>query len=164
MDYKKLKKPLTRHGFDQLAKEHDELRNNERPKVVKGVQIAAAEGDRSENAEYIYGKKRLREIDKRLGYLHGLLTDVQIVDPEIIAATTITFGATVTIQDENGKDNTYTIVGEGETEFTPGSISWKSPMAKALLGKSVGDFAFVERPAGDMEFEVLAIRYSDNKC
>jgi transcription elongation factor GreB len=152
-----LTKPMTRRGFERLAQEHEQLFKVERPKVVDGVATAAAEGDRSENAEYIYGKKRLREIDKRLRYLSELLKDVQIVDPEKLQSATVVFGATVELVDENDGKHTYMIVGNGET--ATGQISWKSPMAIALMGKKVGDTVTVHRPAGDMEFEITKIRF-----
>ncbi len=153
----KPKKPLTRKGFERLAAEHDELLLVERLKVVNAVQVAAAEGDRSENAEYIYGKKRLREIDKRLRYLGGLLKDIKLVDPEYLEGPKVCFGSTVTVTDENGLARTYTIVGEGEADGN--AISWLSPVAKALLGKKVGDVVLVRRPAGEIEFEVSDLHF-----
>lgn len=150
---------LTRRGYEKLLAEHEELSKVERPKVVKGVADAAAEGDRSENAEYIYGKKRLREIDKRLAYLAGLLKDVIVVEPTQLSGDRVVFGATVTIEDEDGRKNTWSIVGEGEADTREGTISYRSPMARALLGKQVGDCATVERPAGDMDVEILNIRF-----
>jgi transcription elongation factor GreB len=155
----KKKKPMTRKGFEKLAAEHDELLLVERPKVVNGVQIAAAEGDRSENAEYIYGKKRLREIDKRLRYLGGLLKDIKLVDPEYLEGAKVCFGSTVTVTDEDGVIRTYTIVGEGEADGN--AISWLSPVAKALLGKKVGDVVLVRRPAGEIEFEISDLHFGE---
>jgi transcription elongation factor GreB len=156
-----LKKPMTREGFKRLAAEHDELLLVERPKVVLGIQIAAAEGDRSENAEYIYGRKRLRELDKRLRYLGGLLKDVQIVDPDKLGGDRVTFGSTVYVRDETGEEKEYTIVGEGESDHRQGSISWQAPVARALLGKRIGDVILVHRPAGEIELEILALRFGD---
>lgn len=150
---------MTRKGFERLAAEHDQLLLEERPKVVKGVQIAAAEGDRSENAEYIYGKKRLREIDKRLKYLGGILKDIKLVDPEYLEGDKVCFGSTVTITDEEGKERVYTIVGDGEADHSGKEISWLSPVAKALLGKRVGDVVLVRRPAGEMEFEITDLHF-----
>ena len=151
---------MTRQGFQVLAKEHDELLLIERPKVVTGIQIAAAEGDRSENAEYIYGRKRLRELDKRLRYLGGLLKDVQIVDPEYLAGDRVCFGATVTIRDETGAEKEYTIVGEGEADHRARTISCKSPVARALVGKRVGDLVVVQRPAGEVELEIVDLQFA----
>ena len=154
-------KPMTREGFKRLAAEHDELMLVERPKVLLGIQIAAAEGDRSENAEYIYGRKRLRELDKRLRYLGGLLKDVKLVDPEALSGVKVCFGSTVTVLDENGQERTYTIVGEGESDHKQGGISYKSPVAKALHGKKVGDFVVVHRPAGEIELEIIGLKFGD---
>lgn len=155
----KPKRPMTRDGFRRLAQEHDELMTVERPKVVKGIQIAAAEGDRSENAEYIYGKKRLRELDKRLRYLGMLLKDVKIVDPEKLSGDRVCFGSTVTIRDEEGLEKEYTIVGEGESDHRAASISFKSPVAKALMGKRVGDVVVAQRPAGEVELEIVDLKF-----
>lgn len=156
-----LKKPMTRAGFNRLAEEHDHLRNVERPKVLKGIQIAAAEGDRSENAEYIYGRKKLREMDKRLRYLNTLLKDVQIIDPEKLSGDRVSFGSTVVVEDENGETKRYTIVGEGEAEHTHRSISWKSPVARALLGKKVGDTVLAHRPAGEIELTIVDLFFAE---
>lgn len=152
-------KPMTRDGFTLLAAEHDELLLVERPKVVQGIATAAAEGDRSENAEYIYGKKRLRELDKRLRYLGGLLKDVKLVDPQLLEGTKVCFGSTVKIRDEDGKEREYTIVGEGESDHVKGGISYKSPVARALIGKHLGDFVVAQRPAGEIELEILGLKF-----
>jgi transcription elongation factor GreB len=157
------KKPLTLGGYRALLKEHEQLSKVERPKVVQGVANAAAEGDRSENAEYIYGRKRLREIDKRLAYLSTLLADVEIVDPASLAGTRVCFGSTVVIVEDGGAKKKWQIVGEGESDTAQGSISWKSPMARALLGKVVGDVVTVERPAGEIEVEVVELWFGDRK-
>lgn len=157
------KKPMTLQGYRTLLKEHEQLSKVERPKVVQGVANAAAEGDRSENAEYIYGRKRLREIDKRLAYLSGLLADVEIVDPASLSGAKVCFGATVVIEEEGGQRKKWQIVGEGESDTAQGSISWKSPMARALLGKVVGDVVSVERPAGEIEVEVVELWFGDRK-
>ena len=151
---------MTRRGFQVLAKEHDDLLLVERPKVVQGIQIAAAEGDRSENAEYIYGKKRLREIDKRLRYLSGLLRDVQLVDPSKLEGDCICFGSTAVVVDELDNQKEFTIVGEGEADYRQGTISWKSPVAKALLGKRIGDTVLVVRPSGEIEFQVIDLKFA----
>lgn len=152
-----MSKKLTRLGHQRLSQEYEELMFKKRPKVVKGIGDAAAEGDRSENAEYIYGKKHLREIDKRLQYLGALLKKVQVIDPEHQPTEQVNFGCTVTIQDESGVTKKYKIVGEGETDFYPDSISEKSPVAQALLGKEVGDVVEVHRPRGVSEVEILEI-------
>lgn len=154
------KRPLTRAGYARLATEHDELLLVERPKVVLGISIAAAEGDRSENAEYIYGKKRLRELDKRLRYLGFLLKDVKVCDPEYLGGDQVCFGCTVTVVDEDGSEKEYTLVGEGEAEHREAQISYKSPVALALMGKRVGDVVTAYRPAGDMELEIVDLKFA----
>ena len=161
-----MKKMLTKAGHQRLVQEFEDLSKKERPKVVKGVADAAAEGDRSENAEYIYGKKKLREIDKRLSYLSGLLKDTTIIDPASLTGAAVQFGSTVLIEDEDGGQKTWTIVGEGEADVSAGTISYRAPVAKALLGKEPGDFVTVSRPAGDMEYEIVRVIHqaSDSKA
>lgn len=158
-----MKKPMTLTGFRALNKEHDELLRVERPKVVQGVSNAAAEGDRSENAEYIYGRKRLRELDKRLAYLSTLLGDVEIIDPTTLQGVRVCFGATVVLEEDNGKRARWQIVGEGESDTAQGTISWKSPVARALLGKTVGEVVSVERPAGEVEIEILELWFGERR-
>lgn len=156
---KKISKMLTREGHRQLANEFNELKNVVRPKVVDGVATAAAEGDRSENAEYIYGKKRLREIDKRLGYLTNLLKDVKVVDPATLSGDRVCFGSTVKLRGDDGLEKTFQLVGVGEAYPNLGSISWQSPVGLALHGKKVGDFVIVKTPQGEMELEVIEISF-----
>jgi transcription elongation factor GreB len=150
---------LTKAGHEKLLAEHEQLSKTERPKVVQGIADAAAEGDRSENAEYIYGKKRLRELDKRLSYLAKLLKAPQVIDPKKQAGDVVQFGATVVIEDEDGVQKRWTIVGEGEADTKSGTISVNAPVAKALLGKRVGDLATINRPAGEMEVELLELSW-----
>lgn len=152
-------KKLTKKGFDKISAEYLELSKIERPKVVRGVTEAAAEGDRSENAEYIYGKKRLREIDKRLQYLAKLLKDVKVVNPEVLSSDSVLFGATVELVDEENNVQKYQIVGDGEADYKAGTISYLSPFGQALLGKKVGDVVEVHRPKGRLEVEVVAITF-----
>ncbi|MES2503955.1 MAG: GreA/GreB family elongation factor [Myxococcota bacterium] len=144
-----MSKRLTKNGYERLKSEYEELLFVKRPKVVGGIATAAAEGDRSENAEYIYGKKHLREIDKRLAYLGGLLKDVKVVAADQLAL--------VTVKDEAGETRVFRIVGQGETEFYPGSISEDSPIAKAVLDKRAGETAEVHRPKGLWQLEVVKI-------
>lgn len=160
---KKAKRPLTRAGFEKLAAEHDELLLHERPKILQGIQTAAAEGDRSENAEYIYGRKRLRELDKRLRYLGNLLKDVQIIDPERLEGFRVCFGSTVKVLDDRGDEKTYTIVGEGEADYKNNSISHLSPVAKALHGKRVGDVVLVQTPSGEIELEIIGLYFGSRQ-
>ncbi len=157
----KRKRPMTAGGFKVLSGEYNELMNVERPRVVAGIATAAAEGDRSENAEYIYGKKRLRELDKRLQYLGSLLKDIDVVDPNALRGDKVQVGATVVIEDEDGARKEWTIVGEGEADTRNGTISCESPMARALLGKKVGAVVTVERPAGDLEVCVVGLKFGE---
>jgi len=149
------KKPLSEKGQKILAEEHYRLAKKERPKLLEKIQIAAAEGDRSENAEYIYSKKKLRELDYRIRYLNRLLDKAQIIKPQ--ASTCINFGIYFEVQDENKKIRRWIIVGEGETDFYEGGISWKSVMGRSLLGKKLGDFVTVLRPKGEIELEIINI-------
>ena len=150
---------ITRGGAKKLQDELLRLRSVDRPKVVQDVADAAAQGDRSENAEYIYGKKKLREIDRRIHFLTKRLELVQIVEPRTDGETRIFFGATVEIEDEDGKRATYRIVGEDEIDLARGHVSWRSPLARALLKKEDGDTVVVRRPTGPTEVTVVAVRY-----
>jgi transcription elongation factor GreB len=150
---------ITRDGARRLSEELGNLRTVERPRVVQEVADAAAQGDRSENAEYIYGKKRLREIDRRMRYLTKRLESAVIVTPGEHASDKVRFGATVELEDEDGATTSYTIVGEDESDGKKRHISWRSPIGRALLGKSAGDSVVVRRPVGDIELTVLAVRY-----
>jgi transcription elongation factor GreB len=152
-----MSKKITRKGHAILKAEYEDLLHRQRPKIVKGIADAAAEGDRSENAEYIYGKKHLREVDKRLQYLAVLLKDAQVIDPARQSLSQVGFGLTVGVQGESGEINKYMIVGEGETDFYPGSISERSPVAQALLGKKLGDIVEIHRPKGVLEVEICEL-------
>jgi transcription elongation factor GreB len=142
---------------------HKELRrllNEDRPKVTAEVSAAAAQGDRSENAEYIYGKKRLREIDRRIRFLQKRLDTSTIVDPaEQTDRDRVYFGATVKLEDEDGNATTYQIVGSDEIDASGGRISVESPVGRALLRKEVGDAVTVLRPRGEIELTLVEIRY-----
>ncbi len=153
---------ITREGAMRLSDELIDLRTKKRPKICQEVADAAAQGDRSENAEYIYGKKKLREIDRRIHFLVKRLDVIIVVDPTDRPKTEqsrIFFGATVDVEDEDGKKATYQIVGEDEIDLKAGRISIKSPLAQALMKKTAGDVTVVKRPAGEMEFSILAVRY-----
>lgn len=154
---------ITPEGLNRLKEEYLRLKTQERPQVVSAVAFAAANGDRSENADYIYGKRRLREIDRRLGFLQSRMEAAQVVDPTISKNdkknNKVAFGAFVSIQDEDGVDKTYRIVGEDEIDAAKGWVSWLSPVAKALMGKKVGDEAVIHRPAGELSVEILKIEY-----
>ncbi len=131
----------------------------ERPRITRSVSEAAALGDRSENAEYIYGKKRLREIDRRVRFLMKRLDDLKIVYPEKQQEGKVYFGAWVTLINEQDKEVTYRLVGPDEWDVKKGEISIDSPMARALLGKQVDDEVMVKTPEGERYFDVIAIRY-----
>lgn len=150
---------ITPEGFKKLQEEFRQLFHDERPKLVETVAWAAGNGDRSENGDYIYGKRRLREIDKRLKFLRDRIENAQVVDPTQVTSEKVVFGATVTILDEEGEKKSYQIVGEDEIAPGANKISWKSPMAKALLGKSVGDEIEIKRPAGLLIAEIVEVRY-----
>ena len=150
---------ITPAGYARLEAELQHLLKVERPEVVKVVSWAAALGDRSENADYIYGKKRLREIDKRLRFLTKRIGYAQIVDPTQQPHDKIYFGATVVVSDQDGEEHTYTIVGMDEIDPAKGRVSWISPLAKALLGKEEGDTVTVRTPAGEQTLDVLEILY-----
>lgn len=150
---------ITPEGLERLKAEYHQLLHVERPKVVETVAWAASNGDRSENADYIYGKRRLREIDGRLGFLGRRLEKVEVVDPKTLQSEKVVFGATVTILDEDDAEFRYQIVGEDETDAKAGKISWKSPVAKALLGKKSGDDIIVHKPGGEEHFTIQKIEF-----
>ncbi len=147
-------------GFARLEEELHQLSRVERPKVVEIVSWAAGNGDRSENGDYIYGKKRLREIDRRIRYLIKRHESAHVVDPALQKNhAQVFFGATVTYIDHHDAERTITIVGVDEADTDNGLVSWVSPVARALLKARVGDTVKVHTPSGDEEIEVLAIRY-----
>ena len=153
---------ITPQGFARLRSEYDELFGVERPKIVEIVSWAASLGDRSENADYLYGKKRLREIDRRLAHLARAMKAAKVVDPSSQAATgEVRFGATVELADEQDSRRVLTIVGDDEADASDGRIGWSSPIARALIGAKVGDERVVTLPAGEKRYEVIAIRYPD---
>ena len=151
---------ITPEGFARLRAEYDELFGVERPEVVEVVSWAASLGDRSENADYLYGKKRLREIDRRLAYLARVMKAAKVVDPAAQATDQVRFGATVELADEEDHRRVLTIVGDDETDATAGKIGWSAPLARALIGAKVGDERVVQLPNGEKSYEVVAIRYS----
>lgn len=140
---------ITPPGFAKLKEEYNQLLTVDRPKVVETVAWAASNGDRSENADYIYGKRRLREIDKRLHFLQSRIEYAVVVDPLQLTGEKIVFGSTVTVVNENDDTFVYQLVGQDEFDIKSGKISWKSPVATALLGKKVGDEVKVSKPGGD---------------
>lgn len=150
---------MTPGGFKALATELEELLRVERPKVTELVQWAASNGDRSENADYLYGKKRLREIDRRVRFLSARLDRALVVDPLTIKSEAIKFGATVELEDEEGRRKKVSIVGIDEVDTARAHLSWQSPMGKALLNKSVGDEALVITPQGEVTYQIIAVSY-----
>ena len=155
-----LKNYMTPRGFAALQTELRQLQREERPKIVEIVSWAAGNGDRSENGDYIYGKKRLREIDRRLRYLLKRIESAEVVDPkQQQALEQVFFGATVAYQRENGTELTVTLVGVDEADLAQGKISWISPVAKALMKSRVGDSIDMHTPAGIETIQVLSIRY-----
>ncbi len=152
---------ITPKGFARLQAEYNQLKRKERPEIVDVVAWAAGNGDRSENGDYIYGKKRLREIDRRLRFLSKQLNSAEVVDPTTIRSNTVVFGATVSIEDEEGVQKTYAIVGVEESEPSEGKISWRSPLAQALLKKTAGDFVSYKTPQGERDVEILSVEYRE---
>ena len=156
---------ITPAGYARIRDELDHLLRTDRPQVVDAVHWAALNGDRSENGDYIYGKRRLREIDRRIRFLTKRLDLAEVVDParqENIDQ--VFFGATVTILDEDSAEQIYRIVGVDETDFERGHISWVSPLARALLKAREGDQVRFQSPAGWREVEVLAIAYISDEA
>jgi transcription elongation factor GreB len=151
---------ITPEGVQKLREEYDRLWTVERPRVTREVSEAAALGDRSENAEYIYGKRRLREIDSRLEFLNKRLEQLVVVDSPGTGDGRVVFGAWVLISEqESGAETLYRIVGPDEFDVESGQISMDSPVGRALLGKRSGDEVMVRRPKGDAVFEILEVRY-----
>jgi transcription elongation factor GreB len=150
---------LTPEGAKKLSVELDQLLRVERPRVVSEVSDAAAQGDRSENAEYIYGKKRLREIDRRVRFLTKRLESAVVVKPGEVGGNVVRFGANVEICDENGKHSRYLLVGPDEADPSSGKLSFQSPLGRALMNKKVGDTVVVKRPAGDIDVEIIEISF-----
>ena len=151
---------ITPEGHQRLWQEHSHLVKRERPRVVQEVAEAAAQGDRSENAEYIYGKKRLREIDRRVRFLEQRLDAAQIVDArQQTRRDRVFFGATVQVEDEHGETKQWMLVGEDETDAPTARISHRSPMGQALLGNGLDDEIKVQTPGGERVYVVVDIQY-----
>lgn len=151
---------ITPAGYRALREEYERLFGIERPALVETIAWAASNGDRSENGDYIYGRKRLREVDRRIGFLSRRMKAARIVDPASHGARdTVLFGATVTLADDEDRARTVTLVGEDEADAGAGRISWASPLARALRGARVGDVRTVRLPAGARDYEVTAITY-----
>ena len=155
-----VKNYITRPGYDRLRAELFSLIDDERPKIVDIVHWAASNGDRSENGDYLYGKKRLREIDRRIRFLTRRLEIAEVVDPSLhFGGDQVFFGATVTYADEGGQETTVTIRGVDEADSAQAEVSWISPVARSLLKARVGDVVKLVVPGGVQELEVLSVRY-----
>jgi transcription elongation factor GreB len=151
---------ITPDGLKRIREEYDALFGTERPKVVEVVSWAASLGDRSENADYLYGKRRLREIDRRLAHLARIMKAAKVVDPGAQQSRgEVRFGATVELADEDDNRRTVTIVGDDEVDATAGRIGWSAPLARALIGARVGDERIVRLPAGEKSYEVISVSY-----
>ncbi|AXJ96596.1 MULTISPECIES: transcription elongation factor GreB [unclassified Sphingomonas] len=151
---------MTPAGFAALRREYEALFTTERPQLVETISWAAGNGDRSENGDYIYGRKRLREIDRRLGWLSKRMKAAKVVDPaQQQDRSRVWFGATVTIVDEDDQVRVLTLVGDDEADAGAGRIGWNAPIARALRGAATGDLRRVMLPAGEREYEVTTISY-----
>ena len=151
---------ITPEGFARIRCEYDELFGSERPKLVETIAWAAANGDRSENGDYIYGRKRLRELDRRLSHLARIMKAAKVVDPAGQSARDqVRFGATVELADEDDNRRLLTIVGDDETDAGAGRIGWSAPLARALVGARIGDERTVRLPSGEKSYEVVGISY-----
>jgi transcription elongation factor GreB len=153
---------ITPAGLTALRARYDHLLGTERPEIVAIVSWAAGNGDRSENGDYLYGRKRMREIDRELAHLARRMKAAKVVDPAGQPdRTRVWFGATVTIADEDDKRRTVTLVGDDEQEPSADRVGWSAPIARALRGAALGDLRTVRLPAGEKEWEVLAIAYPE---
>lgn len=151
---------ITPAGYSALRAEYDQLFATERPALVETIAWAAGNGDRSENGDYIYGRKRLREIDRRLGFLSRRMKAAKVVDPaQAPDRSRVYFGATVTVADEDDNQRTITLVGDDEADAAQGRVGWNAPLARALRGAAIGDLRRVTLPAGEKEYEVIAVTY-----
>jgi len=153
---------ITPAGYRALREEYEALYAGERPKLLETIAWAAANGDRSENADYQYGRKRLREVDRRINFLSRRMKAAKVTDPARQAdRSRAWFGATVTLADEDDRERIVTLVGEDETDTAAGRISFHSPIARAVRGAAVGDVRRVVLPGGEKDYEVVAIAYPD---
>lgn len=150
---------VTPLGFKKYKQELKQLRSVERPEVTATVAWAASNGDRSENADYQYGKRRLRQIDSRIRFLLKRIESAEVIDPATVTATRVTFGATVRVLDDDDREKTFTIVGIDESDVSRGWISYQAPISTALLKSSVGDYVTYTTPRGEAGVEILEIVY-----
>lgn len=153
--------PITPAGFAALKARYDHLLGTERPAIVEIVSWAAGNGDRSENGDYLYGRKRMREIDRELAHLARRMKIARVVEPSAQPdVSRVFFGATVSLADEEDYEKVVTLVGDDEQDAGQGRIGWSSPLARALKGASVGDLRSVRLPSGEKEWEITAISYA----
>jgi transcription elongation factor GreB len=150
---------ITPEGFARIRAEYEELFGVDRPRIVETIAWAAANGDRSENGDYIYGRRRLREIDRRLSHLSRIMKAAKIVDPTAQATDQVRFGATVELADEDDNRRSLTIIGDDEADASAGRIGWSAPLARALIGARAGDERTVRLPSGEKNYEIVAIIY-----
>jgi transcription elongation factor GreB len=151
---------ITPDGIARIRAEYEQLFATERPKLVETISWAAGNGDRSENGDYIYGRKRLREIDRRISHLSRIMKKAKVIDPASqTSRDQVRFGATVELADEDDNRRTLTIVGDDEADAATGRIGWSAPLARALIGARVGEERIVRLPAGEKSYEVMEIRY-----
>jgi transcription elongation factor GreB len=152
--------PITPAGYRRLREEYEQLFGVERPQLVETISWAAGNGDRSENGDYIYGRKRLREIDRRIDWLSRRMRSAKVTDPaEQRDRSRVWFGATLTLVDEEENERVITLVGDDEANAGAGLVGWNAPIARAFRGAAVGDLRRVPLPAGEKEYEVIAIEY-----
>jgi transcription elongation factor GreB len=153
---------ITPEGYRRLREEYEQLFAVERPKLVETISWAAGNGDRSENGDYIYGRKRLREVDRRIDWLSRRMAAAKVTDPaQQTDRNRVWFGATLTLADEDDNRRVVTLVGEDEADASAGRISWHAPLARAVRGAALGDLRRVALPAGEKEYEIVAIVYPD---
>ncbi len=156
--------PITPQGLSALKARYDHLLGKERPEIVEIVSWAAGNGDRSENGDYIYGRKRMREIDRELSHLARRMKSARVIDPaDQPDRGKVWFGASVTLADEDDTQRTVTLVGDDEQDASSGRIGWGSPMSRALHGAVIGDLRTVRLPGGAKEWEIIAISYPDSR-
>jgi len=153
---------ITPAGYRRLREEYEALFGVERPKLVETISWAAGNGDRSENGDYIYGRKRLREVDRRINWLSKRMAAANVLDPSKQPdRTRVFFGATVTLVDDDDSERVVTLLGDDEADAGAGTIGWNSPIARAVRGAGVGDVRRVRLPSGEKEFEIIAIDYPE---
>jgi transcription elongation factor GreB len=150
---------ITPAGHRRIVDEYDWLINKERPRITAEVSHAASLGDRSENSEYIYGKQRLREIDRRLRFLKGRIEVLEVVDPSRLSGDRVLFGATVHIEDEEGEAQVWTIRGEDEVDLGARVVSYVSPIGRALLGRTLGDEVGFDTPGGRRTVTITGVEF-----